>query len=81
MDFLLLLALLGWVVVAFFIACGFGHAESAMKHDDGATQGLLPALRAVLRQRAQGIAHWWRERVMRSLYRCVPWFRASNKPN
>lgn len=55
MDFLLLLALLGWIVVAFFIACGFGRIARRMRHDDP-RQNLVPTLRPALRPRAGGLA-------------------------
>ena len=42
---------------------------------------VLPPLWSALRQRAQGLAYRWRHCAVRYLYRCVPWFRASNKPN
>lgn len=69
-----------WLGLAIVAGVCFGFAVRGMRHDEP-RPALLPTLWSALRQRAQGIAHWWRERVMRSLYRCVPWFRASNKPN
>lgn len=59
-DLKWLLLMLGWIAVGLLIGHGFGRAESAMKHDDRAAQGILPALRAALRRAARWGADRWR---------------------
>lgn len=58
-DIKWLLAMLAWIAFGLLIGHGFGRAESAVKHDDRAVQGLLPAMRAVLRRAARRVAHRW----------------------
>ncbi len=66
-DLKWLLAMLAWVVFGLWIAHGFGRAESAMKHDDRAAQGLLPALWAALRRAARWLAQRWHAIAVRGV--------------